>query len=218
MRVYLFDVCGTLFCDDTTLGFLNYLCREKLGHRIFLGCISHRGSPLRWGLALLERVTGRAWIRDLALLILKGWSRADLEARAHSYVEYLLAERRQPQPFQLFEQALSSAQVLLVSASLEPVVEALARRFGIGFVASELAWDGLLCRGHLERDISGQKAAAIVAKFGPDYIGLGCHCVTDNFSDRSLLQQCQGRTVILCRPGHRAFWSGLETEFIEVFV
>jgi phosphoserine phosphatase len=218
MRVYLFDVCGTLFRDDTTLGFLNFVVRNHKSRSLWLSIVSSRRSPVRWGLALAEKLTGRAWIRDCSLLVLRGYSRAQVDRWAREYVAHLLEARREAKPFALFEKALGEFEVVLASASLEPVVGALAEKFSVSFVASSLAWSADRCQGYLQQDLSGTKEQAILSKLGSNYVGEGCHCVSDNFSDRSLLEKCQGRTVVLRRPSHRNFWNSLEAEFIEVFV
>lgn len=217
MRVYLFDVCGTLFRDDTTLGFTSFVARKSLLRRAWLWAVSSRTSPLRWTLALGERATGRPWIRDLAILALGGYSRAKIDHLAKDYIGFLLAKRVETKPFALFQRALAESQVILASASLEPVVRALGENFSIPYVASELDWTFDRCDGRLKKDLSGQKDKAILRKFGPASIGEGCHCVSDNFSDRSLLEKCEKRTIVLRRASHRDFWKNLPAEYIEVF-
>lgn len=213
----IFDVCGTLFRDDTTLGFLFYLSRKTSRLRWYLlNLLFHQRSPGLYALMILERLTGQHFGKHLAIHQLSGLPVEMVEREAEAYVDYLLARRVQKEIFPLFTRSLETGQTILASASLEPVVRALARRFQVDYVASSLQVSDGFYTGRLLNDMTGKKLAELQLRLGSEWTNRERHCFTDNFSDLELCQNCAHRTVVLLKPKHRRRWGSLTANYIEV--
>ncbi len=212
----IFDVCGTLFREDTTLGFLFFFTKKHSRPRwLLLNGLFHRRSPLLWTLMVVERLSGRHVAKHLAVLQLANFSQSLVEQEAEAYVDFLLDRRIQPAVFPLFKKSLESGQTVLASASLEPVIRALANRFQVDYLASSLGVRNGLYTGRLLRDMTGQKLVELRKRYSTDWANRDRHCYTDNFSDAELCRDCGRRTVILLKPGHRSRWGSLEATYLE---
>lgn len=213
----IFDVCGTLFRDDTTLGFLFHLTKKHRPARWYLlNLCFHRRSPGFWLLTLMERLASRHVAKHLAVYQISGFSQQLVEQEARAYVDFLLKDRVRTEIFPHFVRALESGQTILASASLEPVIRALAERFQVDYLASSLQIRDGRYTGKLLTDLTGKKLEELKRRFGPDWLSRDRHCYTDNFSDLELCHECSRRTVVLLKPRHRRRWGSLAADYVQV--
>jgi phosphoserine phosphatase len=213
----IFDVCGTLFRDDTTLGFLFHLTKKHSPARWYLlNLWFHRRSPGFWLLSLVERLASRHVAKHLAVFQLYGFSQQLVEQEARIYVDFLVQTRVRTEIFPHFVKALEDSQTVLASASLEPVIRALAERFGVDYLASSLQIRDGRYTGKLLTDMTGRKLEELKRRFGPEWLERQRHCYTDNFSDLDLCNDCGQRTVVLLKPRHRRRWGSLAAHYVEV--
>ena len=217
--IYVVDVCGTLVRDDTTLGLLDYhFCKDGsrfLRGRIFKSVCMRRS--LFWFMfAVAEKETGRHLLKHFAVRLLAGERLEALERSAREYSELLMAKRRVPTVRLLLEQPFSHGRVVLASASLEPIVAALAAAAGARYVASTLEHHEGVLTGHYETDLTGGKRQALLKKFGDDILTGRVFVITDNLTDRSLMDNAARAYVVLHDPAHRERWRGVNAIFIGV--
>ena len=217
---YVVDVCGTLVQDDTTLGlllvhFVRSRSRRPLRPHI-LSLLSARSSPARWAFVLLERVTGKHWLKRVLVGLLAGDKASDLDASGLIYARELLCRRRVAPVWERLRKTSRPNQVILASASLEPVVRALAELIGARYVASSLEVRGGVLTGRYIEDLTGRKEAAISLKFGPNALNEPFAAFSDNLSDRPLLSKAFYACVVLHRASHRARWTSLSADYVRV--
>ncbi len=217
--VYVVDVCGTLVRDDTTLGLLrHHFLRTggRFGRVWFFDAMTHDRSPVRFGFAIAEKLSGRHFLKHFAVRLLAGDTVDSLRESAAEYAAWLLAERQVAPVWRRLEEPLATGRVVLASASLEPVVAALAKTMGVDYVASSLEeLDGRLT-GRYALDLTGRKEDALVGKCGEE-VRAGVECVlTDNLTDRDLVEKARRACVVLHVPSHRARWDGVNAEFVGV--
>lgn len=219
LDVYVVDVCGTFVRDDTTLGLLrhHFSCatRQRIRYMVF-HAMTMRSSPLRLAFVVAEKLTGQYLLKHFAIRLLAGTRMDALNQSAAEYASQLLAERRVPAVWRLLAAPLQSGRVVLASASLEPVVAALAAATGARHVASELAhFDGVLT-GRYAADLTGRKEEALVEKYGQSLLAGQMCAISDNFSDRPLLEKAAQAYVVLHHESHRQRWHGLDATFLKV--
>lgn len=218
-EIYVVDVCGTLVLDDTTLGLLNHHFSKTPSRpwRSWLFKLTtSRTSPAWFAFVVAERLSGRHLLKHFLVRLLAGDRVSALENSAREYAEILLSEKRVPAVWELLDPVLDMKQVVLASASLEPVVSALANLIGARYVASTLDHHEGILTGKYKADLTGQKSQALLNKFGEEIRG-GRVCVfTDNFTDRSLVEGAACSYVVLHKPAHRERWAGVDTTFLEV--
>ncbi len=207
------DVCGTLVRDDTTLGLLEWHFRRSRRWRLWgLHLLASRRSPLRLAFALAERISGRHVLKYFVVSWLKGDLPRDLADSAAAYAHWLLAQRRIPGVATIMQ--AQAGPLILASASLEPVVESLAHALGARFVASTLEIQGGRYTGRYRHDMTGRKPQALQALMGVKGFS-DCTVISDNFSDRGLLESAGMAYVVLHKPAHRQRWAGLEAEYLD---
>lgn len=218
-EIYVVDVCGTLVLDDTTLGLLNYHFSKTPSRpwRSWLFKLTtSRKSPAKFAFAVAERLSGRHLLKHFLVRLLALDQVADLDNSAREYAKILLSEKRLPVVWELLAPVLDLKQVVLASASLEPVVSALADLIGARYVASTLDHNEGILTGKYRTDLTGLKSQALLHKFGEEVRG-GRLCVfTDNFTDRSLVEGAACSYVVLHKSAHRERWVGVDTTFLEV--
>ena len=213
-KKYIFDVCGTLFPDDTTAGLLRWHFRDSGWRSALLGLVFRRTSPINFLVRVVERLSGRHLVKHLALLMLRGQSVEAVADSAQSYLDWLLRERPTSVLARLSE-VREEGWVVLASASIEPIILALATRLDVEYVSSQLGTQNGSYTGLFEKDLSGKKVGELLHRFGTDFFDGELACYTDNLSDMELLERCQERYVVLREPGHRRRWNLEGAIFIE---
>lgn len=216
-RYCIVDVCGTLVKDDTTIGLLRWhFARHGRWRLGVLNCLTARLSPLRLLMALMEKVTGRHLLKHGLVRLLKGDAIAEVERSAAEYADWLLSNRRVAQVATLLEGSKRREEALvLASASLEPVVAALASRLGARFVASSLASSQGRHQGRYARDLTGQKLGALDQVLPADWKKDAVMAISDNLTDRALLQSAGKAYVVLHAPRHRERWGDIRAEYLS---
>ncbi|HET8667787.1 MAG TPA: HAD family hydrolase [Terriglobales bacterium] len=212
------DVCGTLVHDDTTLGLLRFhFARNSVRkwRSLVLSATTTRRSPLWILVAVAERLTGTHILKHILVRLLAGDTLQSLQDSADRYAELLLRERKVDAVWQVLENESEGRRLVLASASLSPVVAALARSMKADYVSSELeVRDGRLT-GKYRKDVTGSKAAAIADALGATLLANGYVAISDNFTDRDLLAGAERAYVVLRQPAHRERWVGLAATFLE---
>ena len=218
-EVHIFDVCGTLFREDTTVGLLRWHLRRR-GQTIkslTLEALFSRRSPLNLLMRILERVSGRHLAKHLAIGLLAGEPLSELEASAQEYAGHLLQSKTVASVFErLLVAQRAKSQVILASASLEPLIRAVSQRLRVQGIGSQLGVSSGCLTGKLERDLTGRKVDALAEAFGADLFSGQAFGYSDNLSDLELLLKCDHRLVVLHGPRERSRWHLPEAHFVEL--
>lgn len=218
-RLFITDVCDTLYASNTTTDFARFVAarRGERWRRVVLAALLTRGSPLHLLSAVAYLGAGLDLGRAIVLATLRGITREELARHARAFVEEVLPRRRIDATQRLLREATARGdEVVLASASVDVVIEAIARHLAPGarWVCSTLAVDARgRATGALSQDMTGEKARHLDA-----LISHARHVtvVTDNFSDRALLERADRPIIALRRPGDRGRWGQIEAEFLDV--
>lgn len=215
--VYIIDVCGTLVRDDTTLGLLqHHFAKGSFPKSFLIRALAARRSPIRLGFAVLEKFTRHQVLKHLALRMLTGESAAALERSAAEYADRLLAERRIRAVWEVLGKKTGASRVILASSSLEPIVRQLAAKMNVEYVASSLQETNGVLTGRYQRDLTGVKQDALARKYNLNLNDSRVLMITDNLSDRPMLEAAAAAFVVLHRRAHRRRWSGMKATFLEI--
>lgn len=216
--LYVVDVCGTLVHEDTTVGLLRFHFRRvKAWGRFGLATlITARASPARLLFMIVERFSKRHVSKVILVSLLKGQLLEELQRSANVYADHLLKNCTVDSVQDVIRHRPNHSELVLASASLSPIVEALARRLQSRFVASRLAVvDGVLTGAYAE-DITGRKPEILRRDLSVDFSEIrDTVCLTDNLSDKALLDLCDRRIVVLRNPQYQKRWFGLDAEFVQ---
>ncbi len=218
-KFYVVDVCGTLVRDDTTLGLLRHHFRRtgsRLGRAWLFDAMTHRRSPVWFGFAVAEKLSRRHLLKHCAARLLAGDTVESLRVSAEEYADWLLSERRVSAVWQRLDQLQVNGRVVLASASLAPVVGALANAMEVDYVASALEEKDGHLTGRYAQDLTGRKEEALVEKYGESFLDGADYVLTDNLTDRDLVKKAKRACVILHHPSHRERWGDVNAEFVGV--
>ena len=215
-QVFIFDVCGTLVRDDTTVGLLSwhfrrrgFFIRERLVKALF------GDGLLNFLVRGLEFATRLFFARKLAIFLLRGESPEEVLVSAKEYAQFLLAHRLEHQVFEMFQQFREQGVVVLASASVDPVINALGSILGVDALSSELEIGSSGYTGYLTLDLIGKKPGALLSRYGEGFFDANTTVVSDNFSDAELLAMCDTPWVVLRKSEHRFRWSLEGARYLE---
>lgn len=214
---YIADVCGTLVKDDTTVGLLKWhFARSRRWRLWLLLLLTSRFSPVRLLFVVAEKATGTHLLKHRLVGLLRGDSVADVQESADQYADWLLAHRKVGGVWNLLEQKNGDAVLLLASASVAPVVRALAARLGADYVASVLATKDGRHLGRYESDLTGLKIEALDRHLPSGWRLHSYIAISDNLTDRCLLQGAQQAYVVLHNDRQRQRWGNMRAKYISI--
>jgi len=213
----IFDVCDTLYTENTTFGFVRYVMRGRKIFSILDATITSSLSPVFVAFTILKKMTDNDYVRNIYLSYLSGIKRSKLDLAADAYVKEVLEPLAINWTQAKLKEALSKGQtVYLASSSIDCVVKAIARRTGAQFFSSNLEYVGETCSGKLASDMTGKKMNAIAdlpnLKLGFTRIRV----FTDNFTDIELVKTADEATIILPGGRGRKKWTGCDVDFVNV--
>lgn len=204
MKVALFDVCHTLVRANTTFDFLSFYFEGDETYRRFKRKRESLSGRLRAKFGDNEQT-----MRYAAISFLEGEPEERVKLRAAEFVERL--EFIEPTGTLLKQWQGQGDEVVLVSASLDVVVAAVAKKLVVErYFASELKFENDVCLGALDKDLLGNKAELISSRFDGDDLTM----VTDNFSDENCISVVKNFVPVYQQGNTRAkrFWRSKPTE------
>jgi HAD superfamily phosphoserine phosphatase-like hydrolase len=219
-ELVLFDVCDTLYAENTTAGFLRHFheCGGNRAYGVRQWMAASRLSPFFYVGAAAHRWLHYDLARTWLIRSLKGMKRDVLQEAGRTYVRDVLPLRLNPVVHErLEEHRRNGDRILLVSSSLDIVIAPVAELLGVEWRSSELEFRDGRCTGRLGLDLTGRKQ-----KVAEDLVRQGeargrLRVYTDNLSDLTLLKRADAPVVIIpAGRGKRAGWGGVDAEFIEL--
>ncbi|ELR71250.1 hypothetical protein C900_02865 [Fulvivirga imtechensis AK7] len=214
-RLFVADICNTLFNINTTFGFIDFYLKQRKSYvrSVAFRFLVAKWSPLFYILIIANKLSGKDWHKKMALRLLKGEAKSDLYQEAEKFYTNKLCHLQIEPCYRLLEQAQQNGEkIVLLSSSIDPVVYGISKAIGAEYSSTEIAYDKERCAGFVLRELSGNKD-----KILSDFSGFSSITVmTDNFSDKRLLEKAHIRYVVLNHPGDRKKWRGLEANFIEL--
>lgn len=215
----LFDLCDTLYCENTTRGFVGHVHKTG-GHRaraLAMTLVHSKWSPGFYICAALYRFTGRDPFKALLVRSLRGLSAEALNAAAADYVRQVLPRKRNAPLQALFAEHLAAGdRVVIVSNSIDVVVEAVAAQSGVAWRGSPLEFDSGICTGRLIADIRGRKSSLLADLLDEDRDRTRIQVYTDNMSDRDLIECADQATVVIPKGKHKSEWGAVDADFLEL--
>jgi phosphoserine phosphatase len=208
--IYLVDICDTLYRSNTTFDFIRYLVRRNPFKRFLVAAITLRYSPPFWILLIAGKVIKKDLHRACVLMLIRGMHQAHLMSEAVAFNELFLEKRRNEIVWRHLKDE-STNQVILLSATLEPIALAIANKNGFEVCASKLEYDlNGRFTGRLKIDLIGRKHEHLPYSAQREQYAV----ITDNFSDQKLLESAAEKFVVLNQPRDRKKWSLTDATFI----
>jgi phosphoserine phosphatase len=218
-ELFVFDICDTLFYSNTTFDFIKFVLQEKRWNSKLrqFDLFTKKTSPVFVGLYFLQKFSKVDWPKKLCLRLLKGMSKKELYQFGEAFEKQFLASRMVERTHQMLNQLRKEGKsVVLLSASIDPVVAAIAKALEVEYRCSELAYDSLgNFTGDLQWEMTGQKLVALRKMLSSENAPFAV--ATDNFSDRGLVEAACHRIVVVYNEKALNFWQDLQPEFIKLY-
>jgi phosphoserine phosphatase len=216
-RLAVFDVCDTLYACNTTVAFVRYAVRRigGFGRSFALGALIRRSSPVFLMAAAATKLVGADIGRALIVGRLSGYEKRELERLAADFVADELARVANEPVHRAFRRHVQAGdRTLLLSNSLDLVVDAVARPLDTTGIGSPVAFRNGVCLGRVASDLHGCKPEALKKFLGGRSPRLTVY--TDNLSDRALLEMADHRNIVIPRGASRRPWGHIDADFIEL--
>ncbi len=215
-KLIVCDVCDTLFGSNTTFDFLSFVAREGGGTTAMVfKFATSKISPLFFLLIVAGRLFGKDLARSFSLRCLKNMKRSDLTLKSEIFFQKYLALRINKNVKNLITGS-DSKNVILVSSSIDVVVEVIAKHLGVKYYSSQLEIRDGYATGRLETDLTGKKHMVVKKLISAGNLPLELTVVTDNKSDWELMKMAQHRVAVVKSDAQKLFWKQLNPVFIEV--
>ena len=205
-KILAVDVCGTLFDENTTSGFVVHFHQENNNRRIayILKILSGRRRVIPFLIAKIGRLVGVDFHKKLFVLTLKGATAESLQRAAASYC-LSLNDKSISRTYEVIESMRSSGwSPVLASNSLDVVIDAVATMMQLPSVSSKLEFKGGVCTGRLGKDIAGKKRSSLEVFLGVNLDKIDFSVITDNESDSDLIRSA--KPVYLVAKGRQKQW------------
>lgn len=212
-KIAIFDVCGTLYNSNTTYDFIDFFLKKKNKKRYLVYRLmkSMLFKPL-WKSIIV--VSGNNnFNRKVFLSLLKGFNVNDVKNEADFFVANFLEQRKIVALHKhLGEHLEKEHHVILLSASIEPVVEAIARHLKVtSFFSTQLGITNEHYNGKLDFDMEGKKKH----KFHEHYSAVSekyVYFYSDNKEDIDLLNVVDEPTVVSFESDYETHWKLKKTK------
>ncbi|MDN5205666.1 hypothetical protein QQ008_30055 [Fulvivirgaceae bacterium BMA10] len=214
--MYVFDICDTLYFSNTTFDFIPFVLeREKAFLRkVLFKIYTIRFSPIFLSFYFLNKITSIDHCRKYSLLLLSGISKDDLYSYGREFHSQYLKNKEVKETHLKLKEAIKTGEiVILLSSSIDPIVDAISQDFNVQYQSSSLVYENDICTGKLAYDLTNKKHIE-VTKFqaGEELITV----VTDNFSDQELMKLAETRYAVIYKKSAKQFWDPLKPYYIDL--
>lgn len=148
-KIVILDLCDTLVKGNTTFLFLDSYFRDVPSYQFYMKC--KKNLVLRAFFKLLRKLSYDL-NRRIAVKFLKGTARTDLYNYAKLMVEKDFEFNHDIIKIVKYCQQ-QKIEIMILSASLDFIVEAVANNLNINWKGSELSYNNSACSGEIKNDL-----------------------------------------------------------------
>lgn len=209
-KVIVADICNTLYDSNTTYDFIKYCIdtnKLPMYTRVAHGGILFKVSPLFWAIAVSEKIVQKDIFKTLVVRFLRGRTVQEVKAWSEQFYNDYLKRRAINPSFSVLKE-FNPEDIILVSSTLYPIAATIAENLNIEkFLATDLEVKDGCYTGRIINELSGRKLAALKDKYRD---GMELELViSDNFTDKELMQHSKKRIAVCYNKKHEKFWATL---------
>lgn len=184
-KIFLIDICGTIYRSNTTFDFIRFLFARERWFRRMQRVRKHR--IVGFLNMKIHQYFHIDIIRQYAISKLNGYSEEELTKMTSEFYDAYLTKVINTDVINLIEQKREDGFVLLlVSATLDCIANEVANRLCITQqYSSELEYKDGVCQGRLKTDFLATKLKILRRK---DICLTNMEVITDNYSDKDLIK------------------------------
>lgn len=220
-KLYIFDLCNTLYDSNTTFDFIYYFLKSDKNYvfrKIIFSLIVSRSTPIFYLLVVFNKIFQRDFHRVFAIKLLVEVEKNVLYQSADLYVKNELIKHENIEVIELFKivSKEKESDVKIVSSSIDPIVSCVAKYLNVNFICSELSYKNGVCQGKFSNDISGEKEKYL--DINTKDVNENLTVISDNFSDKELLKLAAFPIVVINKPNDHVKWDDLNPRFIKTWL
>ncbi|MEZ4859228.1 MAG: haloacid dehalogenase-like hydrolase [Flavobacteriaceae bacterium] len=215
-EVHIFDICGTLYHSNTTYDFLLFYFKRNNGskYRKYQFCFS-LVSKVIW--KLLTFLGYKKWIRNFLVSFIKNEPESMVTTEANEFVKLVLIHKEVAfvKNILLKTKNNPNMEIWFVSASIEPVVKAIAKHFDItNYVSTILAVNNHRFTGKMIEDLEGKKHVKLTQEgiLKPNAKRV---VYTDSKEDVALVQQSE-KAYLVGQRKNETYWKDKVSSKTEI--
>ena len=191
----IFDICGTLYNSNTTMDFCEWRCDSLILKSLLR---LSKTLPLKVVNKILIKLFHFDFIRVFHIYTLKNQTVEQIKLDSLNFVDAFLEFKKIDQAHEQLVR-FKRDNILLVSATIEPVAKAIAERLGnIEYLSTTLDCESGVYLGKISEDLLGKKHQYFHDK-KIDFI------MTDNKSDYKLCLMSKEINIV-SKKKNLAFW------------
>jgi phosphoserine phosphatase len=183
LKLAIFDICGTLYHDNTTYSFLRWLSDK--GIIKYNKSIMDAPYILRALNMIYSSVLGQDIYRSLQIKQLSNLSFDDINKWAIEFVDDLEENRIFSTNALMDEYKNAGYKIVIASATIDPVAKAIANKFDVDYFSSVIDFSNNICTGKLKKDLLFLKKNVLLHLINN---AENTVVVTDNYTDIELVQ------------------------------
>ena len=200
--INVFDVCGTLYSLNTTFSFISFFHKKNNSLLLFI-CVYFLTSKLGKFFALFFRFS----IRKIIITTLKGCEKKTLNRIAEDFYDEVLRNKKNQIIFNYFEKTQNK---VLLSASITPIIDTIAKRLNCKFESTSLKYDNNnICLGEIFEDVKGNK----LTKIGNKKIN---EVFTDNLDDVDIINNSNKAYLVFSSQKRKSKWDKIVIKQIKI--
>lgn len=197
----IFDICGTLYRVNTTFEYVKFFHKKNKNFLRYI-YVSFVTSKLGKFLALIFNFS----IRKSVIKTLSGFDIKVINLTAEEFYDEVLESEKNQSIFRFFE---NTDNKLLLSASIDPVVNVIAKRLNCVAKSTLLKYNqNDICLGEILEDLKGNK----LSKIEGDRI---IKVFTDNFDDIDIINKSEKAYLIYPNQKRKNRWDGVVNKSIK---
>ena len=204
-NIVVFDICGTLYQSNTTYDFLLYYFKSIKSKKL-KSFRRNFSIPFKVIFKLMILLKVDYYIRQRLIKYIKGEPVDLVEKVATKFVREILVNRKIAFTQNLIKENIidTEIEVILISASIEPVVKAIANELGVeNYFSTLLDTENDVFTGRIKKEMQGNKLPMFEKIKNNDTAYLTFH--TDNKEDLPLALKAD-EVFILSSNKNMGFW------------
>lgn len=205
-NLIVFDVCGTLYRSNTTYDFLAYYFNKK-NKRKYIVLKFWYSTPGKVISKFLSFFNLENMIRKRIIGLIAGERENEVRAEAKNFVDEVLCQLKIKFCHDFLNETIEkkSNKVYLASASIEPVISAIAMKLGVtNYFSTSLEVKNGCFTGNILEDVQGTKHIQVGnLKLNSNYKNLTVF--TDNKEDLNLVLQAD-EAFLMIYGSNEKFW------------
>ena len=214
--ILVLDVCGTLFYENTTLGFIKFYTQRnsKIKFLIVL-LLSGKFSPIFWLFRALEYFKlNKLIFKKIIIFLLRGERVDSIKSYAKLYIQFLFKYKKILNVWKYVDDYTKKQNnIILASSSIEPVVFEIAKKINAAHISSSLEIRNNKYTGKLLCDTVYCKASKLKL-LGIDINQINI-AISDNFEDLNLIRNAKLGIAIVNSLKKSIFWKSNKINKIE---